>query len=289
MQEMPYYYAEDKGWKKYTEALIPVIILVIIAIVLVGKSTTLLCNVPVLGPMFCAKGDVKIGLIGDFSDKAKTSIDANLFKQIIDAQGAAYQIYTVPIDQNILKFPREKLLGKFDIVIVAGMQNLTYEARDALGIWVQNGGKVIVIGDAGTRDPDDVLIRGWSSAAFGDVFPVALAISGPVSGIPTKIVDNAVLNFIGEHPILHDYARLYQLNLTEVNKASCSKITAVNVVPEAGADQIAWLMNSQDSAKFALAVLEKGTLWGGKILYFNYDPGCTRGIAIASIRYLAGR
>lgn len=289
MQEMPYYYAEEKGWKKYTEALIPVIILVIIAVVLIGKATTLFCNVPVLGTLFCAKGEVKIGLIGDFSDKAKTDIKANLFKQIIDEQGAAYQIYTVPIDQNILKFPREKLLGKFDIVIVAGMQNLTYEARDALGMWVQNGGKIILIGDAGTRDPADVLIRGWSSAAFGDAVPVALAISGPVSGIPTKTVDHAMLNFIGEHPILHDYAKLYQLNLTEVNKVSCSKIKAVDVVPENGADQIAWLMNSEDSAKFALAVLEKGTTWGGKILYFNYDPGCTRGIAFTAIRYLAGR
>ena len=284
---MPYYY-EEKGWKKYTEALIPIIILVIIAVVLLGKTTNIFCNVPFLGSMLCTRGQVMIGLIGDFTTNANTDIKANLFKSVIDEKGAQYQIYTVPIDQNILRFPREKLLGKFDIVIVAGIKNLTYEARDALGVWVQNGGKIILVGDAGTLDPNDVLIKGWSSTAFGDAVPVSLAITGPVSGIPTKIIDNAFLNFIGEHPVLHDYATQYQLNLSEV-AASCQTIKTVDVAPATGADQIAWLVNANDNSKFALAVLEKSTIWGGKILYFNYDPGCTKGIAFASIRYLAGR
>ncbi len=159
MEQMPYYLPPEEGWKKHFEGLIPILILVLIAIVLVGKTTNYFCAVPGLSDVFCGKGQVNIGLLGDFSANANTEVKADIFKSVIDSEGGKFNIYSRPIVVRALEYPQQNLLAPYDVVVVAGEQNLSYAARDALGNYIAAGGKVILVGDAGTRDPKDPLIK----------------------------------------------------------------------------------------------------------------------------------
>jgi len=292
MEQMPYYLPPEEGWKKHFEGLIPILILVLIAIVLVGKTTNYFCGVPGLTDVFCGKGQVNIGLLGDFSTNANTEIKADIFKSVLDQEGGKYKIYSRPIVLAALEYPQQNLLAQFDVVVVAGVQNLTYAARDALGKYIENGGKVLLIGDAGVRDPKDPLIKGWSSGAFGDYAPVRLAVSGPISGdnFPRVTIVSPQLNyFVDTNPIIKDYADAYQLNFSELSKyTSCQNIKAIDVVPMG--DMIATL-TSADESNFVPAIVEKkaGMFGNGDVLYFDYDPGCTRSAVITTIKYLAGK
>jgi hypothetical protein len=294
MEQMPYYIPPEDGWKKHFEGLIPILILVLIAIVLVGKTTNYFCSVPGLNYVFCGKGQTNVGLLGDFSATANTEIKASVFKSVLDAEGGKYNIYSRPIVIQALEYPQQNLLKQFDVVVVAGVQNLTYAAREALGNYIANGGKVILIGDAGVRDPKDPLIKGWSAAAFGDYAPVRLAISGPVTGnnFPRVNITEPQLNyFIETNPIIKDYADAYLLNFTEITASeSCHQIDSIDVAPKDGNAEMIATLTSGDGSNFVPAIVERKTgLGSGDVLYFDYDPGCTRSAVIATLKYLAGR
>ncbi len=292
MEQMPYYLPPEEGWKKHFEGLIPILILVLIAVVLVGKTTNYFCAVPGLSDVFCGKGQVNIGLLGDFSANANTEVKADIFKSVIDSEGGKFSIYSRPIVVRALEYPQQNLLAPYDVVVVAGEQNLSYAARDALGNYIAAGGKVILIGDAGTRDPKDPLIKGWSAAAFGDYSPVRLAVSGPIQGsnFPRVQITEPQLNyFIDTNPVLKDYADTYQIDFTEVNnQPSCQDINAIDVVP---VGEMIAVLESGDGSDFVPAIVEKkaGGFGGGNVIYFDYDPGCTRYAVITTIKYLAGK
>jgi hypothetical protein len=292
MEQMPYYLPPEENWKKHFEGLIPILILILIAIVLVGKTTNYFCSVPGLSDIFCGKAQVNVGLLGDFTANANTQIKADIFKSVLDSEGGKYKIYTRPIVLGALEYPQQTLLKNFDIVVVAGIQNLTYGARDALGKYIGEGGKVIWIGDAGTRDPKDPLVKGFSEAEFGGYTPVRLAISGPVPGdsLPRKLITEPQLNyFVETNPILKDYADAYQLNFSEItNYPACNEINALDVNPLG--EMIATL-SSSDGLIWVPAIVEKKAsgFTGGEVIYFDYDPGCTRAAVITTMKYLSGK
>ena len=293
MVDMPYYY-EESGLKKYGEGLIPIVILVLIGVVLIGKTTTAFCGMPGLDQVLCTRGgNVIIGVIGNFAGTGDdpTQINAANLESVLNNEGARYGIYWRPINEEILEFPREKLLSDFDAVMVVGDTTLSYAVRDAIGNYIAGGGNVILVGDAGTQDPNDPLICGWSSAAFGDHAPVRMSpVGGMADGcVKQKIITGKpVLSFWGEHPVLHDVAEQYSLDLT---KTDCKTIKAIDVVPrtDLGAETIAMLTGTGDGKEIAVpGIVEKATTFGGKVIYFDYDPGCTRSIAIATLRYVSG-
>ena len=288
MEQMPYYVPPEDDWKKHFEGLIPILILILIAVVLVGKTTNYFCAVPLLSDAFCAKGQVNIGLLGDFTDNANTIVKATLFKSVIDSDGGKFNVYTKPIDPRLLEYPQQNLLNKFDIVAIAGVQNLSYAARDALGAYIAGGGKVILIGDAGTKDSRDLAIMGWSAAGFGGYAPVRLADSGS-GDIPIKAITATTLNYFSDqHPVIKDYAEAYRIDFTQVsNAAQCGQISAVDVIPNG--DIIA-ILESGDGSNYVPGIVEKKTgISGGNVIYFNYDPGCTIYATISTVRYLAGK
>ena len=293
MEQMPYYLPPEENWKKHFEGLIPILILIVIAVVLVGKTTNYFCSVPGLSDVFCGSGEIKLGLVGDFSDTANTQIKANIFKSVLDSEGgkSTSPIYSKKVVVRALEYPQENLLKQYDVVVVAGIQNLTFAARDALGKYVGGGGKVIWIGDAGTRDPLDNLIKGFGEAEFGGYTPVRLAVSGPISGdnLPRKLITEPQLDyFYDDNPMLKDYVDTFQLNFSEINKDSCNEINALDVVP---LGEMIAALSASSGTPWVPAIVERkaGGFAGGNVMFFGYDPGCTRAAVVTTIRYLAGR
>ncbi|RLG21378.1 hypothetical protein DRN74_02335 [Candidatus Micrarchaeota archaeon] len=181
-------------------------------------------------------------------------------------------------------------MSEFDAVIVVGQQNLSYAVRDAIGNYISGGGNVIIIGDAATKDSKDPLICGWSSAALGDHAPVRMNPVGMTTQcVKTLTIESPELSFWSVHPVLHDVAEQYNLNLS---KTDCTEIEAIDVVPrtDIGAETIAMLSGVDENGdeQYVPGIVEKATAFGGKVIYFDYDPGCTRSIAFATLRYVSG-
>ena len=293
MEQMPYYLPPEEDWKKHFEGLIPILILILIAVVLVGKTTNFFCAVPGLSDVFCAKGDVMVGLLGDFSNTAQTEIKADIFKAVLDEEGAKFKIYSTLVPLTVLEFAQADPLRGVDILAVAGFQNLSYSARVALGKYIANGGKVIWIGDAGVFSESDPLMVGWGAAEYGDYTPVRLASKGAPGDLPRELLDSPQLNYFNrDHPIIKDYTDTYRLNFSRINSnPSCQQINALKVNARDGSTTVA-VLSSGDEKKTVLAIVEKqaGALGnGGNVIYFNYDPGCTNFATIATLRYLGGK
>lgn len=293
MEQMPYYLPPEEGWKKHFEGLIPILILVLIGIVLIGKTTNLFCTLPLMSDIFCARGDVTVGLLGDFSQTAETQIKADIFKSVLDAEGAKFKIYSTIVPLSVLEFAQADPLRGIDILAVAGFQNLSYSARVALGKYIADGGKVIWIGDAGVFSESDPLVVGWSAAEYGDYTPVRLASRGAPGDLPRELLDSPQLNYFNkDHPIIKNYADTYRLDFNRINNnPSCQQINALKVNSREGATIVA-VLSSGDEKKTVLAIVEKqaGSLGnGGDVVYFNYDPGCTNFATIATLRYLGGK
>jgi len=292
MEQMPYYLPPEEDWKKHFEGLIPILILILIAVVLVGKTTNYFCAVPGLSDVFCAKGDVTVGLLGDFSSSSQTEIKADIFKAVLDEEGAKFKIYSTIVPLTVLEFAQSDPIRDVDILAVAGFQNLSYSARKAIGDYIANGGKVIWIGDAGVFSDSDPLMMGWGAAEYGDYTPVRLASKGAPGDLPRELISSPQLNYYNrDHPIIKDYTDSYRLNFSRINNLpSCQQINALKVNQRDGSTIVAVL--SGDEKKSVLAIVERkaGALGnGGNVIYFNYDPGCTNFATIATLRYLGGK
>lgn len=276
------YYSPGGRTKKYAEGIIPIIILILIAMVLIGKTTNFFCGLPLLGNIFCGAGIINIAVIGDLQAigvNEPTVLNATRLKtDVLDSYlGTSYNMYYVKYDPDLLVYARDALLRNYDIVILAGDRNFSRPVKDAIGWYVNNGGKLVVIGDAGVRDPDDPLYVGWGGGMF-DIFPVRLTYTTNIDS-PINLADPE-LNFVDiNHPIVIGYQP--RLNLSEV---ACTNIKAIEVTPTGGGI-IAILSDSKDVP----GIVESGTLFGGKVVYFAYDPGCTPNLWISTVGWLTGK
>lgn len=282
MEQLPYYLPpEQPSWKRHAEGLIPILLIAVIGIVVIGKMTSTFCGWPVLGSVLCNKPQVTIAVIGDLNSQTP------LFQNTLDGPNAkSNNIYYVTFDPSILTYAKERLLGKYDLVIVAGdaAKEITRPIRDGIGTYVENGGKLILIKSAGTEDPDDPLILGWGAGRLGNVFPAKLSSDKErsISSVNLYLVEI-------DHPIIRSAGYLPQVSLTSKGLDSkCSSANVADVVPWNNGNAIAYLQ-SGDKKTTAPAIIEGGSLLGGKVLYFAYDPGCTENLAISALLYMAGK
>ncbi|MEM4221811.1 MAG: hypothetical protein QW097_00030 [archaeon] len=285
-----YDYYGNGGFRKYLEGIIPLLLLAIIGIVLLGKTTSIFCNVPVLKSAFCPVQTTKIAVIGDFEAKnveSPTTIKAPEFKNWLDLEGPNWVVYYEVFPPATFQYSKEALLKNYDIVVLVGERNYTRAVKDAIGWYVDNGGKLIIIGDSGIYDPDDPLVKGWAGGLFY-ASPVKL-IDETGYGLKEPVLHVADI----EHPIYK--ATGYEMsgaNFSKItNKPSCNQqLSIIKIAPEKG-NIIAILSgkNQQNKKVAEPAVIDSGALWGGRVIYFAYDPGCTPNALLNTIRYLSGK
>jgi len=254
---------------KYSlEGIIP-LILIIIIIAFLGHQFGF-WNIPGLTD----KGPMRMLIIGSPSAEFKDVLNQDKDLVRYDFRGA-----------DRLKTNPEDILGEYDIVVLdqhlESEKDISRQLGEAIQDYVGKGGKFILVMDSGIRRTNDSAILGWE-ATFGDIVPVSCDIIGEddVRGCTKKVyVTGRIYRDDFKHPIMKgiEYAPgkggyNYTLETLPVN------ITG---------NQIAWIeMYPYESEADQYPAIVEKKLVIGKSLYFGYDPGYSKGIFDATLKYL---
>jgi hypothetical protein len=282
--EYPLYVPEEeKKAKKHYDLLIPVLLVIVLLFIVYAKLGGF-CGIPVLGQIICGGQQIKILVIGDLEKGAPS------LYELIKSKGVYYGIYgaDTKIDYHAVEGSGAKFLKNYDVVILAGDKYLSRRARDALGEYVKTGGNFLIIGDAGTKDPDDPYINGWSSGELGEVMPVMIDKERTTATYSTGTT--ALIIVDTEHYIVKGYG----LNtILPFDRSVCgSSIKVTPVIPTGVGSIIAHLETNmgKENAQSTPAIVEtQSILVPGKIVYVAYDIGCMPDAAISLLKYLGTR
>ncbi|MBI5228934.1 hypothetical protein HY991_02400 [Candidatus Micrarchaeota archaeon] len=271
------------GEKSFAESAIPLILIAVLLVFIAGKIGLVdLSGVPVIGSLF-PKPLVKVAVLGRSSLEMKELLSAEDYKM----SGIYYQGDLPP---EVILF--SGALSSYDVVILQGVKECDRKTRRAVADFVKSGKKLIVIGDACTKVPDDPSILGWDFAGLGEVMPVEYAgvIGHTITSrrIPSPVGEFKIV--MPDHPILPGA----QLNYPFYG-------SLFDVVPshKVNFDILAIVTNYDGKSKIGtttLAVVESKGWFGGKTIYFAFDPASTaqrsggrgRNILLNTFMYLRG-
>jgi len=260
----PYaYMPADGGGKKIhsLEGTLPLILIIVIAFFVLQFLGVTPCVIP-LG---CG-AEASVLVIGAPSQDLVTTLSGK------EAQLKGIH-YPINLDPDFITID---VLKNYQVVILQGDPEFNMETREAVKDYVDGGGKIIVVGDAGSKHPELVNVEGWGWPA-GQGIPVPADLvyaesgSGETSisyGENLRIVDN-------NHPIVKG---IKPIGAKLISKSEVQEVTAKgNVI-------VAIEITSTQTVP---AIIEGGSGFGN-VIYFAYDPGRTPEILLTTVNYLAG-
>ncbi len=178
----------------------------------------------------------------------------------------------------------EEILAEYDIVVLdqhlEANKEVSRQLGEAVQKYVSSGGKFILVMDSGIRRQNDSAVLGWE-ATFGDIVPVKCDREG-ASDTPSCLnrvyVAGRIYKDDWKHPIMKgiEFAPreggAYMLETFPVNLTG---------------KQVAWIEQYpwENQTEQYPGIVEK-KLVIGKSLYFGYDPGISKGIFDATLKYL---
>ena len=285
---MVYDLYEDE--KKF-DLLIPIAIIVLVAIIFLGKTTTLMCGIPVVNTVLCPGGqEIRIAVLGTLGDDSDTIVTSSQMKKWFDGEyGAIYSIYYVEYAPEAIKFLGDQLLTDYDLVILSGNREYMRPVKDAVEDYLSKGGKVLLVGDAAVTDPDDNAAIGWGKMGMPVKLKGYVATEG--MSVPTIELDPYTLQFATiSHPILEVFEGMVRIESNAFNDESCKSHTFIQVDPKS-AKTIAFVTgdDTEGKEKFLPAIVETDSALGGKVVYFAFDPGCSVNMLISTVKYLSGK
>src|SRR3989338_6937648 len=260
------------------EGLIPLILILLIAFVAAVWTGIITSNTPVIGPVVDlirgTEQPVSLLIIGQPSTDLSLILDQ-------DKDLVSYRVKDV---RDLERSPEEQL-AQYDIVMLdqhlQANKEVSRQLGEAIQEYVRRGGKFITVLDSGIRRKDAADVLGWE-ASFGNIVPVTC--EKQAGGEPSCLDRRTVRGKIYRQDVDHRIMK----GIEEVPADPSLGLIMLEVlnVPATG-NEIAY---SQDmrTPQYYTAIVEEHLIIG-KSIYFNYDPGRTRGIFEATIRYLAGR
>jgi hypothetical protein len=258
----PYAYMPAGGGKSRfhnVEGILPLILLLIIAFFVLQFLGILPCIVPI----GCG-GDIDVVVIGN------PTIDVNA---VLTSKEARFRDINYGIN-----FPPEIIttdfLTDYKIVILQGDPYFDMNTREAINSYVQGGGKLIVVGDAGSKHPAYSNVAGWAWPR-GEGIPVPAKLVGQEIGAVDISYGQPLLLNDQDHPIV--------LGLKKLG-ISLSRPDTVFKVMNEGGKVIAYINTNEGAYP---AVIEGG-VGLGTVMYFAYDPGQTPAMFLATLTYLGG-
>lgn len=206
-----------------------------------------LYGVPLVGDFF-RPNIVKVTTVGKASqafDELVTSLD---FKE----QGIIYAMSLNPEHVN------PGVLQDFDVVIVQGEEYCHRPARKELADFVENGGKLVVVGNACTKVADDPTATGWSIGEnnLGKVMPVRLIEA-------SKAIDDKLKIVAVYHPMFNGIVNFgFEGDAAVVELTDGSEVLAY----------FGFTDTERVDKKPLPAIASKKTGKKGEVIYFAFDP-----------------
>ena len=259
----------------HLEGLVPLVLIVIIGLFLAIRFDVIDSNTPLIGALAdtlnVGEGKTRMLVIGSTSQEVVDVLNER--RDIIE--------YSIKTTDTLERNPEEQL-ANYGIVMLDQSEEANKEVSKKLGEAVQkfvkNGGKFILVKDSGIRRPDTYDVIGWRNT-FGDIIPVEC--DRTINNQPTctnrLVVQGHLLRQEEDHPIMEGI----EIYPADPLRRATFETFDVSV----NGKEIAYIRSAAIDKKSYPAIVEKNMVIG-KSIYFNYNPGATRGIFESTLDYL---
>ncbi len=257
----PYAYMPSGGGRRFhsIEGVLPLILLIVIAFFVLQFLGVIPCIIPI----GCG-GEANVLVIGVPSPDVVRVLSGKEAQM----KGIHYPINFEP------DYVTVEMLRNYQVVILQGDPYFDMNTREAIKQYVDGGGKLIVVGDAGSKHPEYSNVAGWAWPA-GQGIPVPAELIGEWAGWS----DVAYGSDLRPADINHPIAKGIKLIGAQLNMPS----------------QI-WKVISKGKVIYAIDTVGEGTVPAiiegnsglGTVMYFAYDPGQTPALLLTTVSYLAG-
>ncbi|VVC00265.1 Uncharacterised protein [uncultured archaeon] len=261
----------------HLEGLIPIALILIIGFFVAVKFGVVDNRTPVIG----ALADV----MGPFGGQEKTRmlLLGSASQEVIDILNDRRDKieYVVRTIDTLERNPVEQL-ADYDLVMLdqseESNKQVSKKLGEALQRFVKNGGKLILVGDSAIRRPDTFDVIGWRNT-FGDIIPVDC--DRVLNNIPTctqpMLVNGKLYRVDERHRIMQG------IDMFPADPYMNATFRVLDVT--VNGRELAYIQSDGTDKKQYPAIVEKNLVIG-KVIYFNYNPGITRGIFESTLDYL---
>ena len=257
------------------EGLIPLILIIIIAFFLAAKFGIITSSTPVVGPVIGTvlgqEEPMEMLIIGTPSNDTLAVLNDN--RELVR--------YRIKRASDLERNPDDQLAA-YDVIMLDQSNQSNKEVSKQLGKAIENfvkkGRKLLVIKDSGIRRPEALDIVGWK-ATFGDIMPVSC--ERTINNQPTCLSPLTVVGKIRRQDVDHRIMRGIEVAPAEEDLAIIFNTFNVDPIGK----EVAYI-ESEDRDRGTFPAIVESRLVIGKVLYFNYDPGKTRGIFENTLEYI---
>lgn len=259
------------GSKIKWETVLPIVVVIVVVLLIVFQTNIFATG---LG-LFTGSKSMTLLVIGSPTQEFRSVLG--------DAENRDLIQHIRFSDAQTLEHNPYERIKDFDIIILDQSlqtdKSISRSLGEAITRYVRNGGKLIVVGNSGIERPGDISVLGWK-ATFGDIVPVGCE---PIQrGIPScqrGFQIQATIHAAREdHPIMYGILRVPAL------ESAGYLYTETFNVPIYGTE-IAYVKDEVTGNVYT-GIVEKQTMFGGKVLYFNYNPGLSNAIFVNTLQYL---
>jgi hypothetical protein len=285
LENLAYLSMLGKGKKKKTaehaEAAVPIILLFFVGILILGKLNVInLAWIPVIGSFFSPPELIVRIMADEGSHIDDTTNDVFLLLQSASAKERGITVE----GPMYLSEAYEGIFTGVNVLILSDFDEISLSVRDQIGQFLSQGGKLLIIGKAGSKDPADPLVVGWNLGAMGDYVPAdCTAVAGSLE-CNEHNVPNPKLHVIRvNHPLTKQYSAYGFSNLTGDNIDG--SLTVTNVIPRG--NLIATISAGGTGTRYPAVIESSASMMGGaNVIYFAYNPTATKTLFLSAIDYV---
>ncbi len=265
---------------KTFDLAIPLILIAVVALLIYYHGISL--------PNIFGENKINVVVIGDLKSTAP-----ELYKRFQE-EAIHYRItgYGFGLDDEVVAYS-PKILERADLIILAGDAKLDTKAAENIKKAVENGKNLLVLLNAGTASPDDPYYSPWNDE-LAPILPVSLATFNESKALHTfkmKDVDEAYIYILDpEHPLVKGYGLLPKLDLKKYITDENKEIKVYEAYPKDG-NIVLWLkLKYKNGNEENIPILvEKKTMFGGKVIYLGMDIGYLPEASRKLVLYAAGK
>ncbi|MBI4214512.1 hypothetical protein HY546_00810 [archaeon] len=258
-----------RGFHVRREVSIPVLLLILVFVVVAWRLGWL-SNIPVIGDVFGAPA-LNVLLVGQ---------DTNIRSQL-EAIKTDLRINIDPISLDELNtIASPDYLKKYNLVILSPTiapngADLPDTFRNYLGKYMEGNGKLLLYHIAGSRDPTSPQTNGWNSPHINNFIPVRCKFPGSIDQRcdPTDSTLEYNFELVSMKVLQPDNDLLKEFGTTVQFTAGATLfVTPVNVLRGQQLTRIDYLDPVTNETKTVPGLVWYDFGFGGKVVYFSYEP-----------------